>query len=98
MDLNKIKEYGLMGAVLLLLVVVTWGAVGKWQTDKEMARLRNEAASNAQTIEVQKGLYTKLTLEAGDLHKLLDTRDEQIQALVTQVKKDHEQLLAANQL
>lgn len=84
--------------IAALLAVVVWGAVGKWNTDKEMTRLRNEAASNAQTIEVQKGVFTKLTLESNDLRKLLDTKDEQIKGLVSQVKKSNEDLLAANQL
>ncbi len=98
MDWNKIKQYGLLGVIALLVVVVIWGAVGKWQTDKEMTRLRNEAAAKDQTIEVQKGLYTKLTLESNNLKSLLDTKDQQIAELVNQVKKGKEDLLAANQL
>lgn len=95
---DKLKLYGLAGVIGLLLVVVIWGAVGKWSTDKEMARLRNEAASKDQTLEVQKGLYTKLSLESDDLKSLLNSKDVQIQELLSQVKKSKEDLLTANQL
>lgn len=98
MNWDKIKQVGLLGVVALLLVMIGLGAFDRWQNGKELARLRNEAAAKDQTIEVQKGLYTKLTLESDNLNKLLNTKDEQIQSLVTQVKKDKEQLLAANQL
>lgn len=98
MDWNKAKQYGLMGVIALLLVVVVWGAVGKWQTDREMARLRNEVAVRDQTIEVQKGVFTKLTIESDNLRKLLDSKDEQIQGLTDQLKKSKEDLLVANQL
>lgn len=98
MNWDKIKLYGLLGVIALLLVVVGWASVGKWQTDKELVRLRNESASKDQTIEVQKGLYTKLTLESGNLKSLLDTKDQQIKDLVAQVKQGKEDLLAANQL
>lgn len=101
MTTEKSFPWGAVAAgviISLLLAVVVWGGVGKWSTDKEMTRLRNEAASNAQTIEVQKGVFTKLTLESNDLRTLLDTKDEQIKGLVAQVKKSDETLLAANQL
>ena len=98
MDWNKVKQYGLMGVIALLLVVVIWGAVGKWQTDREMTRLRNEVAVRDQTIEVQKGVFTKLTIESDNLRKLLDSKDEQIQGLTDQLKKSKEDLLVANQL
>ena len=78
MDFNKIKQYGLMGVIALLLVVVVWGAVGKWKTDREMARLRNEVAARDQTIEVQKGVYTKLALETEEIKKLLDAKDAEV--------------------
>ena len=98
MDWNKVKQYGLLGVIALLLVVVIWGAVGKWSNDKEMARLRNEVALRDQTIEVQKGVYTRLSLETEDLKKLLDSKDQQVKDLFEQIKKNKEDLLAANQL
>lgn len=98
MNWDKIKQYGLLGVIALLLVAVVWGSVGKWQNDKEMARLRNEVALRDTTIEVQKGVYTKLAVETGDLRKLLDSKDEQIKGLVAQLKQTKEELLVANQL
>ncbi len=95
---DKVKQVGLLGVIALLLVMIGLGAFDRWQNQKEMQRLRNEAASKDQTLEVQKGLYTKLTLESDDLRKLLKSKDEQVQALLAQVKKDKEELLAANQL
>lgn len=98
MNWDKIKMYGLIGVIGLLLVVVVWGAIGKWSNDKEMARLRNEVALRDQTIEVQKGVYTKLSLETEDIKKLLNSKDEQVKGLLEQIKKNKEDLLSANQL
>lgn len=98
MNWDKIKQYGLLAVIGLLLIVVIWGAIGKWSNDKEMARLRNEVALRDKTIEVQKGVYTKLSLETADLRKLLDSKDEQVKGLLEQVKKNKEDLLAANQV
>jgi len=96
--IEKLKQYGILAIIAGLLVVVVWGAVGKWQTDKELARLRNEAASKDQTIEIQKGLYTKLVIESDNIKSLLDSKDLQIKELLGQVKKNDEDLLTANQL
>jgi hypothetical protein len=98
MDWNKVKQYGLLGVIVALLALVVWGAISKSQSEKELVRLRNEVALRDQTIEVQSGVFTRLTLESNDLRKLLDTKDEQIKGLVEQVKKNKEDLLTANQL
>lgn len=98
MNWDKIKQYALIVVVAGLVAVIVWGAVGKWQTDKEMARLRNESASKDQTLEIQKGLYTKLSLESENLKGLLDSKDQQVKELLGQINKTKEDLLAANQL
>lgn len=95
---DTIKKYALMGLVAVLLGVVIFGAYGRWKNDKELARLRNEIASRDTTIEVQKGVYAKLALETDNLKSVLDSKDVQIKGLLAQIKKNKEDLLAANTL
>jgi hypothetical protein len=95
---NAVIKYFLFTVLGLLVVGVIGGALIKRHYDSEMARLRNEVAVRDETIEIQKGVYSKLALETDDLKSLLNSKDAEIKGLLAQVKKNKEDLLAANQL
>lgn len=95
---NSVLKYGSIALLILMVVGAIFAAITKNNYDNEMARLRNEVAGRDVTIEVQKGVFTKLSLETEDLRSALNSKDQQVQDLLTQVKKNKEDLLAANQL
>lgn len=96
--LQRARWWAIGAVIVALLVAIVWGAIDRASNQAELARLRNEAASKDQTIEIQKGVYSKLSLETEDLRKLLKSKDEQVESLLGQVRKNREDLLAANQL
>lgn len=99
---EKFKTIGLVVLGCLVLTSSVFTIVTKTNADTEMARLRNEVASRDKTIEVQKGLYSKLSIESDDLQKTLKTqlggKDEQINQLTAQISKNKEEILAVNQV
>ena len=80
-----------MGAAIALTVV-------KVVNDKEIIRLRNEIATKDSTLEIQNGLYTRLSQERADLRELLDGKDLMVSGLLSQIRKGREELLTVNQL
>lgn len=82
---------------LVVVIVVSVAIVGaqKSRYDSQLADLRNAVASRDQTIETQKGVFQKLSLESKDLSGLLDKSDEQVKLLQKELKDGKEQLLAA---
>lgn len=84
-----------------ILVIVCLMAALVWTHElhqRELTRLRNEVANRDSTIEVQKGVFSRRSLEIGDLKTALDSKDTQIVGLLAEIKKGHEALLTANQL
>ena len=96
---SKLQGFTPFLVILVLLALLAGGAaLSKHHYEVQLAQLRNQVAARDQTIEVQKGLFSKLTLEVQDTKSLLSSKDEQVKALLNQVKTDHEDLLTANQL
>lgn len=82
---------------LLLGLAIVW-TLDKRAHDAQIVQLQNEVASRDKTVETQKGVYQKLTIQSDDLSKLLDTKDEQLKGLRNQLDKTGAQLLTANTL
>ncbi len=95
---NSVLKYGFIALLVLMIVGAVFAAITKHNYDSELARLRNEVASRDVTIEVQQGVFTKLSMETEDLRSLLKSQDQEIKDLLTQIKKNKEEILAANSL
>src|SRR5579872_1178800 len=65
---------------------------------KQIIDLQNQAALKDKTIEEQKGLYEKLTVQTNNVQNLLNSKDTQIAELEAQAKKDDEQLSNATSI
>jgi cell division protein FtsL len=88
----------LLGLVVLMAgvgaVTVTW----QRHVDRKLTvDLQNQLAAKDKTLEEQKGLYTKLTLQESNVQSVLDSQDKQIQELKEQLKSSGQQLLDATQ-
>lgn len=85
------------GAVLLVALIfagfMTWR---DYERSAQITELQNQVALRDKTIEVQEGVYQKLTLQAKDLTDLLDAKDLQLMSLRDQLKKQGSELLAVN--
>lgn len=95
---NSVLKYGLIALLVVLIGAVIFAAVKKTSYDSQLAALRNQVATSSSTVEVDKGVFEKLSLESEDLKSTLDSKNQQVQELLTQVQKNKEDLLAANQL
>jgi hypothetical protein len=85
-----------LGAFALLSVLVL--TVGRHSYEKKIVDLQNALAEKDKTVEVQKGLYEKLTIESKNLRSLLDKSDVQQKELIAELKKKDEQLLTTSSL
>ena len=92
--LDLIKKYTLALALLAACCLVIWGAVKKHNYEKQILQLQNQIATSSKTVEDQKVLYEKLTVQTGDLKDLLNLKDTQIQELNNQINKDKDQLVS----
>jgi uncharacterized coiled-coil protein SlyX len=92
------KTFGL--AVVVLLVVMGLGLVfhscSVCKYESRLAEAQNQVAERDRTIEIQKGLYTKLTVQSKDVQGSLDQKDAQVRALEDQIKKSKQELLDAS--
>lgn len=92
---TKILKYCLTGVVALGLVLGAGFVLKQRAYEKRILELQNEAAAKDKTIEVQKNLYTKLSLQSNDVKGTLDQKDAQVKELEDQIKKQKQQLLDA---
>lgn len=84
------------GALLLALAFAGYMTLRDHQRAAHIVELQNQIASRDKTIEVQQGIYQKLTLQAKDLTKLLSDKDVELMTLRDQLKKQGSELLTAN--
>jgi hypothetical protein len=97
-DTSKLYKYAFLATLVLIIVAVIGFAVDKRVQDQLVTKLQNDVAQRDQTIEVQKGVYHKLSIDSQDLQKLLSSKDEEVVNLNKELKKSREQLLTANSL
>lgn len=87
------------GVILAAMVaLVAFWTISKNSYEARIVKLQNDVASRDTTIETQKDVYQKLTIQATDLSKLLDSKDEEVKRLKDQLDKTGAQLLTANTL
>lgn len=92
---GKTLLYGMVALMVLLGCGAIYVAAKKQAYEKSIIELQNQIAERDKTIEVQKGVYEKLTLQLNDLKGALDQRDAQVRALEDDLKKKKEELLDA---
>jgi hypothetical protein len=90
---NKILVYTFAASLVIAAFFIIKGVVEKQNYERQLTSLRNEAAASAKTIEVQKGVYEKLTLQNSNMKILLDEKDSQLKLLTGELKKKNEQIL-----
>jgi hypothetical protein len=98
--MNKIQVVLIAAGCMLLIAIGAAGAftLASSSHRKEIVALQNEVAKRDQTIETQKGLFERLTLQSHDLSILLDEKDGQLKVLQKQLADSGSQLLTANTL
>jgi hypothetical protein len=85
-----------VSAVVLALAFAGFMTLRDRQRLAQITELRNQVALRDKTIELQQGVYQKLTLQTKDLSKLLDEKDVELTALKDQLKKQGADLLTAS--
>lgn len=95
---DRIAKYSFFVLLALLVVLLIGGAIQKHRYEAQLAELRNAVAMKDKTIEVQKDVYSKLTIETDNLKATLDTKDQEVKSLLKQLQKTGQDLLDVNQL
>lgn len=95
---NDLLKIGMMGLAALLLILVVYGAITKYTQEKTIAEMVNAIAERDRTIEIQKGVYDKLTLTSKNLEKMLVERDEATVALKKQLEDLDAKVVSVNKL
>lgn len=93
---KPVFKYGALLLIGLICVGSVWAFFKKRAYDNQLVELQNQVAARDKTIEVSKGVYTKLTLQLTDLTSALDQKDEQVKGLEADLKKKKEDLLTAS--
>ena len=85
-------------AIVAFLVVVGFTIIEARRRADMITDLQNQLAQSSQTIETQKGVFEKLTVQSHDLQSILNDKDKQLEDLKKTLKKRDEQILTANQI
>lgn len=97
-----LREKIYAGIVVLLLSIsvglVIFISCKESEFEKQRIELQNKLAERDETIEVQKNVYQKLSIQSKDLSKLLDEKDEELTRLKSQLKNSGDELLTASSL
>lgn len=98
---NSPLKIALIVAGAALVVVIGFAGfmtLREHQRAGRIVELQNQVAERDRTIEVQNGVYQKLTLQAKDLSQLLNDKDVKLTSLRNQLNKQGSELLTANTL
>lgn len=95
-QINKLVLIVAGVAVLLAFAFAGYMTFREHQYSARIVELQNQVAARDKTIEVQEGVFQKLSLQAKDLNKLLDDKDAELMVLRDQLKKQGSELLTAN--
>ncbi len=95
---DKILRVACLVLIACLVVGALYGAVKKANYDARIIELQNTVAERDVTVETQKGVFQKLSIQSKSLENMLGQRDEQIKLLKREIEKGGEDVLAANSL
>lgn len=92
---DKIVAGTLLTAVVALVVV---RGCERRSHERELATLRNRIAEQSRTVELERGLYQRKSVELGDLKKMLDSsRDDQAK-VSAEIERQKLEIVALNTL
>jgi major membrane immunogen (membrane-anchored lipoprotein) len=97
---SSIKVALVVAGVLLTAALAFAGymTIREHQYSARIVELQNQVAQRDKTIEVQEGVYQRLTQQSKDLDQLLKDKDAELTSLRNQLKKQGSELLTANTL
>lgn len=93
---DRIFRYVAIGLGTLLVVGALYFAWHKHSVETQIRELQNRVAQRDQTIEVQKGIFAKLTQQVSDLKTAIDTSTEEGKRLADEVKKSKAELVSVS--
>lgn len=101
MDLKKVLKYLLVGGPWVIILALIWMAdARRISYDKQLTTLRNEIAEKNKTIEIQDNVYKSKVQYIKELHdqygQLIDSKNDQLEELGKEIKKNKEQILTLN--
>jgi hypothetical protein len=91
---DRLVKYLAVGMGALFIFTAGYSYWMKRSYDNKVIDLQNEVAKRDVTIEVQKGVFTKLAVQLHDVKGALDTSQESVKKLADEVKKAHADILA----
>lgn len=83
-----------LGIIFLLGLL----AYNRWSDAKKITELQNVIATQDKTVEVDRGVFTRLSTQVHDLSDLVGSRDKEVANLKTQIENNKQQLLTVNSL
>jgi hypothetical protein len=92
--MDKIWKYLTIGLMAALVALAVYGFFAFRSRDATIAKLMNDVAIRDVTIEVQKGVFTKLTQQLDDVKIAIDQSTTEGKALTAELKKNKAELLA----
>lgn len=102
MDSRKVYKIAFFTAMVLFLAFCLVFYLRERKNQENLKNLQNVIANQTQTIEVQKGLYEKQSLELSNLNEdysnLLSTFDNTVNALSEQIRQRDLKIQSLNQL
>ncbi len=90
MDWNKVLVYLLSGLICVFSVFVTFK---KRSYDQQLLNLRNQLVQKDNSVEIQKGLFVKKSLEVENLKSLVDRTSEDNKKLLNELDKNKEKVV-----
>ena len=95
---NAFLKVAVIGLGALMLALVIYGLFARRAYEKQLLDMSNSLAERDKTIEVQKGVYDKLTVQNREVEDLLTSKDTEIVQLKADLDKAHQDLLTATNL
>lgn len=94
--MDKFLKFAVIALMAALVALATYGYFALKARDERINKLMNDVAIRDVTIEVQKGVFTKLTQQLDDVKIAIDQSTTEGKALADELKKNKAELLAVN--
>lgn len=82
----------------LLVALVVYALIRRHLYERDLTDARSALASRDNTVEIQHGVYERLSVETKNLRQLLIGKDAQLSSLESEISKRREDILAVDQL